>query len=123
MNKKNMYIFFTLTKSSTKANNAIMLHVFSLWNTLLSSNFLNMNIGVDFSFFTNQVKKRYRYTYSGSPHAQTKKGRDFIISNTKLSFGIKIKNPILFPCATAFIKFVLLQYKSLQSGLKIQIKL
>jgi len=120
LKQKKISVIFTINKSSEKLNNLIISHIFFLWTKFVSS--LNMTVGKDFIFFNNNIKSQYRYTYSGSPHAQTKKGRDFLINNFKITFGIQIYNNELISKVSTFLALVPLQYKNLNTGLKIVIK-
>lgn len=120
LKQKKISIIFTITKSSEKLNNLIISHIFFLWTKFVAT--FNATVGKDFIFFNNNRKSQYRYTYSGSPHAQTKKGRDFLLNNFKITFGIQIYNIELIEKVSSFLALVPLQYKSLNTGLKVVIK-
>ena len=95
---------------------------FKQWIKLaLTFNFIN---GKEYKIYKFKLKKRSRFTYSGSPHTQTKKGRDFLEYSSYNLFGVKIlnSNPILLELFYCFIKNYIIKYKSLQTGLSLKIK-
>jgi len=113
-------ITFKIKKNSLKNINLLSSQIFLLWNSIMSKH--NFLVGIDYNYYLNSSIKNLRYTYSGSPHAQTKKGRDFNINSTFTNFGIILYNETLIKNILYFFNTFLFKYKSLQSGLIIKIK-
>lgn len=117
----NIIIYGKLKQSSKSLiyTNFYISHFFKTW--LKFSNFFNLKLGKDFIFFKFKLKKRFRYTFSGSPHTQTKKGRDLIEYNSFIIFGIKLKN-VNLNVFLLYLKNYMLKYKNLNTGLNFKIK-
>lgn len=79
-------------------------------------------LGRDFKFSFSSFKNKKRITYSGSPHAQTKKGRDLLYFQTKKMFSLIIHNKYLQNKIYIFLKSILLKYKFFSSNVIIEIK-
>jgi len=120
--QKKVGLYFTILKDSNRINLTLCYHVFLVWVKFLKQNNLKLILGKDFRFFFNSVKKLNRYTYSGSPHAQTKKGRDFVIKSSKATFGIIFNLNALNENFYKFLYLFLLKYKTLYTGFKISLK-
>jgi len=109
------------SKHSTQ-NEFYLNHFFKQWIKLaLTFNFIN---GKEYRIYKFKIKKRCRFTYSGSPHTQTKKGRDFIEYYSYNLFGLRFKdsNSKIMELFYFFLKNYILKYKTLQTGLSLKVK-
>jgi len=76
-NNKNIIVFFKINSSlkNVNKNNFFILHFFNNWLNFIK--FYNLINGKDFKCFFFKKKTSFRFTFSGSPHTQTKKRTRF----------------------------------------------